>query len=98
MSVYAVAQIAINDRDEYKKYEEGFMEAFLPHEGELLAVDDNAQVIEGEWPFTRMVVLRFPDKQSFRDWYESDAYQQLLQHRLAASSGTVLLFDALPQL
>ena len=63
MPVYIVASIAIEDREEYRKYQDGFLEIFSRYKGELLAVSDSPRVIEGEWPFTRAVILRFPDGQ-----------------------------------
>jgi len=52
-------------------------------------------VIEGEWPFTRAVLLRFPDEEEARRWYQSPEYQALSQHRWNASTGTVIAFPAI---
>ena len=81
MPVYIVASIRITDRTEYDKYQAGFMDIFAKYRGELLGVSDAPQVIEGEWPFTRAVLLRFPDDAEARRWYESPEYQKLSQHR-----------------
>jgi uncharacterized protein (DUF1330 family) len=96
MSVYIVASIAIEDQEEYGKYQAGFLEIFARYKGELLAVSDAPQVIEGEWPFTRAVLLRFPDEEEARRWYQSPEYQALSQHRWRASTGTVIAFPSFP--
>lgn len=96
MPVYIVASIRIEDAEEYGRYQSGFLDVFARYRGELLAVSDAPQVIEGEWPYTRAVLLRFPDEAEARRWYESPEYQALSQHRWRASTGTVIAFEGFP--
>jgi len=98
MPVYIVASIRIADAEEYGRYQAGFLDIFARYKGELLAVSDEPQVIEGEWPYTRAVLLRFPDEEEARRWYQSPEYQQLSQHRWRASTGTVIAFQGFPTL
>ena len=95
MSVYLVALINIENRDEYAKYESGFMEIFSRYKGELVAVDEKPATLEGEWPYTRTVLIRFPDEDEAKRWYNSDAYQALARHRLRASRGNIALIKGL---
>ena len=95
MSVYLIANISIEDRDRYRQYEAGFMDIFQRHGGELLAVDEKAVVLEGEHPFTRTVVIRFPSQEQAEGWYHSPEYQALAQHRFASSRGNVVLLQGL---
>ncbi len=90
MTAYAMAFVEINDREEYAKYEAGFMEALAPFGGEILVVDEAPTVMEGEAPKGRIVVIRFPAKDKLDAWYSSDAYQAILPFRKAASSGHVI--------
>lgn len=98
MPVYIVASIRITDVEEYGRYQAGFLDIFARYKGELLAVSDEPQVIEGEWPYTRAVLLRFPDEEEARRWYQSPEYQQLSKHRWRASTGTVIAFQGFPTL
>ena len=95
MAVYIVARITIADRERYSQYEAGFMDIFAAHEGKLLAVDDNPEVLEGEWRGTRTVIAEFPDQEAALAWYRSDDYQSLAQHRFAASEGEIALVTGL---
>ena len=95
MPVYGIAQIRIDDPVEYQRYIDGFTEIFERYDGKMLAVDDRADVLEGDWPFTRMVIVCFESKDAFHAWYDSAEYQALMQHRLAASQGTIVLLDGL---
>ena len=86
MSVYIIAQLTIADRDRYAKYEEGFMGIFDKYEGDLLSVDEDPTVMEGEWAATRSVLIKFPSKEAAMAWWDSPEYQALAEHRRAAST------------
>ncbi len=92
MSYYFMASITIRDLDEYQKYLDRADEIFARYNGTYLAVDDNPELLEGKWDSKRAVLIRFDTKQDYTDWYHSDAYQEILRHRLAASrSNTILI-------
>lgn len=93
MSVYIVAQITIHDRAEYGRYEEGFMPVWENFRGELLAVSEAPVIVEGQWPCTRTVLMRFPSEAEARRWYESPEYQAIAQHRFRASSGNAVIIE-----
>jgi uncharacterized protein (DUF1330 family) len=56
--------------------------------GKLLAVDEAPTVKEGDWPYTRTVLIEFPTAEAFDAWFNSPEYQALAEHRplYAASS------------
>ena len=91
MAVYLVAQLQIQDRTEYSRYEAGFLDVFAKFGGEILAVDDAVDCIEGEWPYSRTVLLRFPDADEARRWYDSPEYQALVQHRFRAANTNIAM-------
>lgn len=93
MTAYIVARITITDPEPYSVYGAGFMEIFSRYGGKLLAVDEAPEIIEGEWPCTRTVLLEFPDKDVMREWYTSPDYQALAQHRFAASTANIVLLS-----
>ncbi len=93
MTAYVVAKLTITDRNTYAHYGNGFMAAFTPFGGRLLSVDEAPEVIEGEWRCTRTVLLEFPSKDVMRAWYASEAYQNLVQHRFAASTADIVLLE-----
>ncbi|MFP6654909.1 MAG: DUF1330 domain-containing protein [Myxococcota bacterium] len=95
MSVYGICTIQITDRDEFDRYQHGFMKIFEQFEGELLVVDEAPIVKEGEWPYSRTVVARFPNREALNLWYHSDAYQALVQHRFKAATGNFVVVAGL---
>ena len=96
MAVYLIGQLEIRDREEYGKYEAGFLEIFAKYEGEFLAVNEEPEILEGEWPYTRTVMIRFPSLEEARRWWSSSEYQSLAQHRRRASKGNIVLVAGLP--
>ncbi len=92
MSYYFIAQIRINDPEEYQKYLDHAGEVFAKFNGEYLAVDSHPQLLEGNWDYSRSVLIRFDSREDFERWYHSDDYQQILKHRLkAADCDTILV-------
>lgn len=91
MSVYVVAQININDREAYVRYQNRFMDVFTNFKGTLLAADEAPKIIEGEWAYQKIILISFPDEKSFYEWSQSEAYTEIAEDRKAGTIGTVVL-------
>ena len=94
---YVIVQIMINDREIYRRYETGgHQEIFDKFSAKVVGIDDKVEIVEGNWPFTRTVLIEFPSKELARAWYESDEYQAVagLRHRSARSN--LVLVSGLP--
>jgi uncharacterized protein (DUF1330 family) len=93
VSSYFVALITIHDPGRYERYLAGFDEVFEKYEGEVVSVEDNPRILEGEWPSERTVLIRFPDEGELRRWYESPEYQELARHRQEASVASIAIIS-----
>jgi uncharacterized protein (DUF1330 family) len=93
MTHYFSAQIKINDPAEYEKYLERFDDIFSQYKGEYLAIDESPTLLEGDWNYTKSVLIKFNSKQDFEDWYYSDDYQSILKYRLKASKCDTILIE-----
>lgn len=92
MNYYFVAQIKIHNPDEYDKYLENFDDIFSKYNGEYLAIDESPVILEGEWDYTKSVIVKFNSRKEFEDWYYSGDYQNILKYRLkAAKCDTILV-------
>ena len=91
MAAYFIAQIDIQDLEQYQKYLAGYDEVFGRYRGEVLAVDDDVAVLEGEWPYGRTVIIRFPTRSDLLAWYESPEYSAIAQYRKKASTGNIVV-------
>jgi len=82
MSVYFIAYIKMKDESEYSKYLEKVDEVFGEYEGRYVVLDDNPEILEGEWEYDRAVMIEFENRNKLHEWYFSEEYQQILKHRL----------------
>lgn len=95
MTIYAVGNIKIKNREEYEKYSSQFLSVFEKFKGKLLAADFNANAVQGEWDGDRLVVMEFPDKRAFLEWATSEEYQAIVKHRDAGADVTVVLANGI---
>lgn len=95
MPYYFIANIKINDESEYKKYVEKSGEVFSKYNGEYLAVDSNPEILEGEWRYSRCVIIRFEIADDFNKWYNSPEYKEILKYRLSSSQCDTILAKGL---
>jgi uncharacterized protein (DUF1330 family) len=92
MSYYFIAYIKINNEKEYQKYVNEVDEVSAKYRGKYLALDDNPKILEGNWKYSRTVIIEFKDEADFNNWYNSEDYQRILKHRLkAAECDTILI-------
>jgi len=91
MSVYIVVQLKMKNRERYNQYQSKFMEVFKKYNGKLLAADENPEVVEGEWDLNKVVIMEFPDKESYLAWGTSSEYVEIAKDRIAGADATVLV-------
>ena len=70
------------------------MDVFNPYGGKLLSVEEAPEVLEGEFCYTRTVLLEFPSEAQAHEWYGSANYQAIAQHGRAASTANVVLIGS----
>jgi uncharacterized protein (DUF1330 family) len=92
VSAYLVASYRVTNPEGYGQYPPKAVPTILQHGGEVLAADAASDVVEGE-PQPSTVIIRFPDKDAARAWYDSDEYQQIIGLRTDNSEGTMVLLD-----
>ena len=90
---YIVAAVTINDQDTYRQYQRGFGAILQQYEGEIVAISTDPTILEGGWPETLTVLLRFESQEQALEWYNSGEYQELAMIRRAASTADLILMD-----
>jgi uncharacterized protein (DUF1330 family) len=84
--VFMVANLIIEDSEEYRKYEKGFFPILKEHGGKLLTFDDNMETLEGSAPPSgRFILLQFPSEDAARGWWDDPDYQALSEFRRAGT-------------
>jgi uncharacterized protein (DUF1330 family) len=93
VAVYIINNMTIHDRAEYDVYLRAFMGVFRKFNGELLVAADAPTPVEGEWPYDRTILLRFPSRDEARRWSESDEYEAIATHRWKGTKSNVVFLD-----
>lgn len=92
---YVLAFIDVEDPVKYAPYVARVPETIAAFGGRYLVRNGNKQVLEGQLPADRFVVLEFPSAARAKEWYDSAAYQELLPIRISASKGSLTIVEGL---
>ena len=97
MPSYIIGHASVHDLDLYKKYLSGVMHTFKPFNGRILVAAEEFDVLEGEWPKGRNIVIEFPSRDDAIAWYKSDEYQKIAQYRIQGTKSNMIILDGLPR-
>ncbi|MFE2285624.1 DUF1330 domain-containing protein [Streptomyces sp. NPDC059443] len=93
MTAYAIGHLRPETMNEDILHYMGVVQSTMdPFEGRFLVHGKQVEVMEGPFPGT-VVVIAFPDIESARAWYASDAYQAILPERTRHIAGEVILVE-----
>jgi len=74
MAAYVIYQAEVLDPVQYEKYKAKTPESIAAFGGRFIVRGGEIDVLEGEAPLGRTVVVEFPSMQQAREWYSSDQY------------------------
>ena len=77
----------------YAKYLEKCDEVFAKYDGKYLAVNENPEVLEGEYKYSKAVIIEFKNKNDLKHWYYSKEYQEILKFRLEGAHCDTIIVD-----
>jgi uncharacterized protein (DUF1330 family) len=81
MSAYVVfTRTKTIDQKELEQYWTGIKATMKDHPIEVLVAYGKHEVLEGD-PIEGMVIAKFPSVKAAKDWYYSEAYQDVAKHR-----------------
>lgn len=85
MTAYLIVEIEITDPTEYAEYVERVPPTIAAFGGRYRVRGGQAELLEGDDPPKRMVVLEFPSAERARAWLESPEYRPArdIRHRAA---------------
>tara|TARA_A100001037_G_scaffold205344_1_gene183687 strand:+ start:10573 stop:10863 length:291 start_codon:yes stop_codon:yes gene_type:complete len=96
MVAYFIAdQQEVTDHEVMKTYSGKVTETIEQYGGKFVCRGGDPEVIEGQWPVRRIIVLEFPDRAALKSWYDSPEYADLKAMRLSSSRSNVLALDGI---
>jgi len=93
MPAYVIANVDVQDPEGYKEYTAQTPESIARHGGRFAARAGRTEVLEGEWPYKRLVVLEFPTYEDAKAWYDSEDYRELVKIRHATANSLLVLVE-----
>ncbi len=91
MTVYVIAQLLITDATFYDRYRTQFNVVVSRYKGTVLAAENSPAVVEGNWKQRKVVLMSFPEEESFLKWWESPEYRTIALDRRGGSDAVILM-------
>ncbi len=87
MAVYLIVEVEVTDPTEYAEYIKLVPPTIVAFGSRYLVRGGHAELLEGDYPPKRMVVLEFPSTERARAWLESPEYRPVhdIRHRAAGT-------------
>ena len=92
MSAYLLANITVNNPENYKEYVSKVKSVVEKFGGEYLVRGGEMNIIEGDWSNERNIVIKFPSREKAMEWYNSEEYKPIRQirHDNAVSNSVIV--------
>ena len=91
MSAYIIAQVNINDPEQYKKYTAVTPGIIKKYGGRFVVRGSEVNTLEGGHKEDRWVVLEFEDEEAAKSFYFSPEYTEAKEVRQGASEAKFVL-------
>ena len=75
---------------EYRKVVPATLEAFG---GKFVVRGGYLELLEGEWPYARLVIIEFPSREAAEGWYRSPEYQKIIGLRLSSAATNLIIVE-----
>jgi uncharacterized protein (DUF1330 family) len=84
MASYIVGVLSKHNLERYQDYAMAGFRLIDGVEVEV-ALAEQPEVLEGNFPGTSMIIMKFADKDAARKWYDSEGYQEVIPIRHASA-------------
>ncbi len=85
MTAYVIANVKVSDPERYERYKALSPGAVAAAGGRFIVRGGALEVLEGNWPSGRLVVLEFETMAAARAFYDSALYRQAREARAGAT-------------
>jgi uncharacterized protein (DUF1330 family) len=95
MSAYIVVQVEVTDPVRYENYKKLVPPSIKQFGGRFLVRGGKVETIEGDWAPKRFVIVEFPDVETAKAWWASEAYAEAKALRQATSKTQMILVEGI---
>lgn len=82
---YIIASVNVTNPMQYEEYRKWSTEAMRVHGAEVCVRGGKVEVLEGDWNPGRTVILKFPDFEAAKAFYDSPEYRKARAAREGAA-------------
>jgi len=93
MSAFLIAHSTIKNPEKFQDYAKAVPSTLTAFGGEVALKGKVAEVMTGKHDFNMVGVLKFPNRSSAKNWYQSPAYQALIPNRDEAADIVIISYD-----
>ena len=93
MAAYLFADIDVTDPAAFDEYRGKVAPLVEKYGGKYLVRGGASETVEGPWSPARLVVIEFESVAKAREFYFSEDYKPVMDIRLRASNGSVLIVE-----
>ncbi len=93
MAAYVIVQIEITDPETFETYRAQVPPILEQYGGEFIVRGGDLEVLEGDWPIPRCVVLKFPDMEQAKAWWASAEYEGPKALRQASANTNMIVVE-----
>ena len=95
MAVYVIVDTQVHNPEAYEEYKAKVSPIMHKYGGEYLARGGAHEVLEGDWNPTRLVLLKFPDRQAVDNFFGAEEYQPVAAIRHANAHTNAVVVEGL---
>ena len=93
MAAYVIYQAEVLDDERYDAYKPKAAESVASAGGRYLVRGGEVDVLEGDAPAGRTVVVEFPDRETALEWYRGQSYTEARKLRYGAARARLYVVD-----
>lgn len=93
MAAYVIYQGEVLDPERYEAYKPAAAASVEAAGGRFLVRGGDIELLEGDAPAGRTVVIEFPSRQVALEWYHGERYRQARQLREGAARARMYVVD-----
>jgi uncharacterized protein (DUF1330 family) len=93
MAAYVIVTETVHDQATFDAYRKQVMATLAPFDAKFLVRGGKVTIHEGKWPHAITIVIEFPSRAQAEGWYNSPAYQKIIDLRLKSSTGDFVIAD-----
>ena len=93
MAAYVLAIVDVKDPVRYEDYRRLVLPTITAFGGRFVARGGRTEILEGDWPSRRLVIVEFPSVERAKEWHSSPEYSEAKAIRQATSDGTLIVIE-----